>query len=137
MQDFDKNVRTLLILDDKMTSVGPGIEDLFTKGSHHKNLTVMYLTQNLFFSAKQRTISLNSHYIILFKNVRDTGQITTLARQISTGKQSYQHFMIAYLDATSVPYGVLLVDLRPETPDKLRLRTGILPHVPTYVYTNR
>ena len=34
--------QTLLILDDQRVS------DLFTRGSHHKGISVLYLTQNLF-----------------------------------------------------------------------------------------
>ena len=33
----------------------------------------------------------------------------------------------AFEDATSTPYGTLVVDLKPTTPDSLRLRSNILP----------
>ena len=39
---------------------------LFTKGSHHRNLTVIYIVQNVFDKGKySRTISLNSHYHVV------------------------------------------------------------------------
>jgi hypothetical protein len=45
---------------------------LFTKKSHHRNISVMYIEQNLFHKGKNhRTISLNAHYMVLFKNPRD------------------------------------------------------------------
>ena len=45
------------------------IVNLFTKGSHHRNLSVTYIVQNLFHQGKvKRNISLNSHYLVLFKN---------------------------------------------------------------------
>src|SRR5258706_1291764 len=54
-----------------------------SKISHHRNVSVLYLTQNLFFKSKHsRTMSLNSHYIIVFKNPRDVTQIKTLAAQM-------------------------------------------------------
>ena len=41
----------------------------------------------------------------------------------------------AFADATSTPYGYLLVDLKQDTPEDLRLRTSILPDdVVQYVY---
>ena len=42
--------RNLLVFDDLMTEAkcDQRIADLFTKGSHHRNISVVYLTQNLF-----------------------------------------------------------------------------------------
>ena len=45
---FDGKSRTLLVLDDQMTSSDDRVVDLFTKISHHRNLSVVYLTQNIF-----------------------------------------------------------------------------------------
>ena len=59
------------------------VADLFTKGSHHKNISVIAVTQNVFHQSRfQRTISLNTHYMVLFKNPRDASQIQHLARQM-------------------------------------------------------
>ena len=44
------------------------VENLFTNG-RHLNLLVVFVSQNLFYTGKKcRTISLNSTYIIVFKN---------------------------------------------------------------------
>ena len=72
-------------MDDQMIEAGKDnrIVNLFTKGSHHRNLSVIYIVQNLFHQGKgNRSISLNSHYLVLFKNPRDKLQILTLAEQI-------------------------------------------------------
>jgi hypothetical protein len=60
-----------------------------------------------------RNISLNAHYIVLFKSPRDKQQISMLARQINPGK--VQEFMRSYEDATSRPHGYLMLDLKPTT----------------------
>ena len=76
---------SLVIIEDLMSecSKDQRISDLFTRGSHHQGISVMYLTQNLFPPGKQsRTISLNSHYMIVFKNPRDSLGVSTLARQM-------------------------------------------------------
>ena len=43
----------------------------------------------------------------------------------------------AYADATSVPYGYFLVDLKPEQDDRYRLRTTVFPGETQYVYVRR
>jgi hypothetical protein len=115
---------TLLVLDDFMSQANETITDLFTKGSHHKNISVVFLTQNIFHK-NHRTISLNSHYLVLFKNPRDAYQISTLARQMYPG--SSQFMVEAYKDATSTPHSYLMLDLHPDQDEKIRLRTNIFP----------
>ena len=82
-----------------------------------------------------RTVSLNSHYIILFKNPRDRLQISTLARQMYPGQS--QFLIEAFQDATKEAYGYLVIDLKPTTADKLRIRTGILPSDRQLVYVHK
>ena len=68
---FKKNKKNLIILDDLMNEVSksPKVTQLFTRG-HHDNLLVIYLTQNLFHK-NQRALSLNSDYMVIFKNPRE------------------------------------------------------------------
>jgi hypothetical protein len=79
-------------------------------------------------------MSLNAHYLVLFKNVRDASQISVLGRQMYPKRGGYEHVIEAYRDATARPYGYLVVDLRPETEDALRLRTDVFPDETTYAY---
>jgi hypothetical protein len=75
---------------------------------------VIFFTQNLFHRNNHvRTTNLNTHYIVLFKNPRDAGQVSTLARQMYPGKSKF--VIEAYEDATKEPNGYLLIDLIPET----------------------
>lgn len=119
----DKKHR-LVIIDDMMRESDESVVDLFTKHSHHLSASVIFICQNIFHRNKgQRDISLNSHYIIAYKNPRDRSQITSLARQISPGNTAY--ISEIFNDATSAPYGYLLLDLTQTTPDHLRNRTNI------------
>ena len=98
------------------------IANLFTKGSHHRNLSVIYIVQNIFHQGTEtRNISLNTHYIVLFKSPCDKQQILTLARQINLGR--VPKFMHAYEKATSHRH----VDLKPTTHDHHRLKKNVLP----------
>lgn len=118
----DLNTRHLLIFDDMMG--GKAIEsivDLFTRKAHHRNTSVIYITQNVFDRATQhRIISLNAHYLVLFKN--------WLSRQLDM-----PHLMSAYQDATRQPHGYLIVDLSPQTPDELRLRSQLFETLTVYM----
>lgn len=117
----------LIIIDDLMReSSNKVIVDLFTKGSHHRNISVMYLTQNIFHQGRgQRDISLNANYVVLFKNPRDGAQFHHLARQVYPENPKF--LREAYSDATSKPHGYLLLDLKQSTPDEYRYRTCIFP----------
>ena len=67
---LDVSQRNLVVLDDLMDQSGKDkcIANLFTKGSHW-NLSEIYIVQNIFHQSKQtRNISLNAHYIVLFKS---------------------------------------------------------------------
>ena len=60
----------MIVVDDHMSDVNQLVGDIFTKISHHRNISVLHLTQNVFDKNKYaRTISLNSHYLVLFKIV--------------------------------------------------------------------
>ena len=64
----------LLVLGDLMAEGGEDKEllDLFFKHSHHQNITVLYLCQDMFPPGKYaKSISRNAHYIVAFKNPRD------------------------------------------------------------------
>ena len=99
---------------------------LFTKKSHHGNLSVIYIVQNLFHHSKEhRTISLNASYLCLTKNVRDAIQIVHLAKQLYPNNTKF--FQQAYQLTTKEPYWYLFVDLTPTCPDEIRVRSGIFP----------
>jgi len=127
----------ILICDDLMSEISQNhwAEKLFCAGIHHTNITVIYLVQNIFPKGKvARTISLNTHYLILFDNRRDKLQIQTLGRQIFPGRVAY--FMSAFEKAISnKSFGYLLLDLSPQSGYKeYQLRSNILPFEDTRVY---
>lgn len=133
---LDPRTRSLVIIDDLLSETDGRVTNLFTKGSHHRNCSVIYITQNLFHKNKEnRTISLNTHYMVLFKSPRDALQVRHLARQMYPGSGAFMQD--AFTDATKRPYSYLLVDLKPDTPDDLRLRAEIFPGEENSVYVKR
>ena len=107
-----------------VASSSTSVADLFTKGSHHRKSTVIYLLQNVYYQGKsQRTISLYSHYSVVFRNGRDASQFRTMAYKIcpNDGKLLVDSFT----DATSKPYGYLVLDHHPSTPEDQTVATNI------------
>jgi hypothetical protein len=128
---FDPSVNNLLIIDDLMQEVSTDSKAsaLFTKGIPHKNVSVLFLVQNLFKQGKSmRDIALNCQYLIIFKNKRDALQVKYLAKQLDI-----KHFEKAYNKATKETFGYLLVDLHPKSSDLLRMQSHIFDHRRIYL----
>ena len=125
---FAVNKRNFIVFVDQMVDASKDkrIVNLFTRGSHHRNLHVTYIAQNLFHQGKgSRSISLNSYYLVLFKNPRDKLQILTLARQMYPGKTDF--FLNQYEEALKRPFGYLLTNLKTANQDNCGQRTNVLP----------
>ena len=128
---------TCLVIDDLSDEVDEKlIGALFTKLSHHRNISVVFLLNNLYYRGlkNMRDISLNTHYLVLFRSARDQGSITTIARQMY-GK-NYKLLLAAYEDATSEKFGYLMIDSKAATPNEIRLRTKIFPGETSICYTS-
>ena len=67
-----------------------------------------------------KDVELQNTHIVLFKSTWDVLQINTLSQQLGLGS----HLKEWYQDATSTPYGHLLIDLTQKTVDSLRYCTS-------------
>jgi len=136
IDELDQEKNNLVILDDLMKECEEdcSIQKLFTIDSHHRNISVFFVTQNIFSKGKfTRTLNLNSNYLILFNNPRDRLQTLMLARQMFPKKVSF--FMEAFEDATSKPHGYIFIDLKQSTENRNRIQTGISPDETRIIYT--
>jgi hypothetical protein len=136
LDEFTKDRRhKLIVIDDLIHDVvqNKEMELLFTQGTHHRCVSVILITQNLYPRGKHaRTIALNTWYMVLMKNLRDVSQVGILGRQLYPGK--VKGFMEAYEDAHSKKHGYLMVDMSPHGEDIYRLRTCIFPTEDPVVY---
>jgi len=92
---------SLVILDDLMSKVVNSEDQLhlFTVTSHHKGLSCIYMTENMYMQGKYaKVIPLNSANFVLFPNTRDIRQLITFASQILPGQT--RNFTESYLKAT-------------------------------------
>ena len=96
----------LLVMDDLMDECGNDktAMDIFTKHSHHRNISVIYITQDLFPKGKfAKTINRNVHYIVAFKNPCDTIGMRTVLSQAFP--QTWKDVMTVFQKATGKTYG--------------------------------
>lgn len=127
-ESFLPRERNLVVIDDQLADSARShiVEKLFTQGAHHRNLTVILVVQNLFEKGKtMRTTNLNSNYLVLYKNPRDKTQAGIIGRQMYP--QKWRQFVPAFETATTAPYTYLVIDLMPDIPEELRLRSNIFP----------
>ena len=90
--------------------------DIATAG-RQRGLSTFYINYNLFHQSELgRDVVLQNTQIVLFKSPRDVMQITTVSTQLGLGSELVDW----YRDATTVPFGRLLIELSPRTDDRLR-----------------
>ena len=131
---INPTIQNLVVIDDLMHELSNDqrITGLFTKGCHHRNLSVIFILQNIFHHGKElRDMSLNCHYLVLFRSPRDSSQVNHLAKQMFPGHVKYMQE--AFQDA----YCYLLCDLKPETPSDFRLRSNIFPGETQCAYVSK
>ena len=132
---------SLLVVDDLMFQLSNSkeMEELFVTLAHHRKITCLFLTQNVFYQGKySRTISLNTWYFVVLSVRRDIRQLKLLAGQILGGGGPTKSFIKAYEDTQKEKYGYLLIDVSPHSVKKHMLRTNIFPdEPPTIIYVLR
>ena len=105
-------------------------EAIYTRYGHHLNISIITLSQNLFWK-NLRLVSLNNHYFFLLKFVRDKNQLQVFGRQLFLGN-GCKTFISIYNDAikssktTDKLPEYLLVKVHPHD-NEFQFLTRILP----------
>ena len=118
----NNGTKYLLIFDDSCEEIcnSKAFVDIAT-AARHRGLSTIYIKHNIFHQSKVgRDVELQKTHIVLFKSPRDLMQITTLSAQLALGSELGDWFG----DATSLPFGHLLIDLSPRRDDRLRYCTN-------------
>ena len=104
--------------------------DLFVMLCHHLCASVITTSHNIFMGGKfSKTITLNSHYILLFR-LQNRLQLATLGTQLFCHNKAAKHFVRAYDRCMDLnQYSPLVIDLSPisKFSHLLKLRCDILP----------
>lgn len=121
----EEGLPCLYVFDDSMfESQNRQVANLFTKGCHHQNISIIFISQNLFHKGPYaRDMSLNCNYFCILKNPRDSSQFKYFARQIlpDAPLDLYE----VYKRVTEKPYSYLFIDLNQNTHSLFRFLTDI------------
>ena len=116
---------SIIVIDDFMTQLNSDISDLFTLLCHSNRISIFLLTQNVFSKNPFfRTISLNSQYVFIFKNSRDSSQITNYARQFAPTNTRW--VVEAFRTCTKSAYSYMMFDHHNKTEEEVRVRSHML-----------
>ena len=116
---IDTSSPSLIVLDDLLLDISPEMASAFIMGSHHNQMSLFMITQNLFPNSNLfRTCMLNCHTYILFYNQRQFRQVVTLARQCFVGKD-VQRILVAYKRASLKPRDFIMLNFSPLMPKEL------------------
>ena len=113
------------IIDDLLESCFSStiISQLFTQG-RNRGISTCLLSQNLFPQyARARNISLNSNYLVVFRNHRDSSSINNLSRQVQP--LNSKAFSDMFINSVEKPYSYLFLDFSPNTPQAFRFSQDI------------
>lgn len=115
----------LVVIDDSMLEAEKkSVLNLLTRTSHHQNMSVIFLTQNIFQPSRYgRTISLNFSHLCIMKNPRDKQQFAFLSRQLAP--DNWKELLRVYKEITERPFSYLFIDLTQQTNNLFRYRTDI------------
>ena len=108
--------------------------DLFTKFSSHYSLTIIHITQNVFFKSVGKhgtdnvTIFRNTQVLVLFQTPMDTSMLMMIAKQISHGENMHELFNMFMHILDNHRYLVIVGDLN--TPHELKYQTDIFSKDP-------
>lgn len=137
--DLDKiNLNTkekhlLLILDDMMHAISKNskAEQMFTQDSHHSNVSVVFITQNIFYNSPIiRTMNLNCTYLIVTKSTRTKAQTVHLADQMRLRDE----VVAAMEDMEREQYAYMLIDMSPHQTSSIKVKRNIFPGEVTIGY---
>ena len=118
----NNGTKYLLIVDVSCAEICNSKEfvDIAT-ASRHRGFSTIYIKHNLFHQSRIGSdVELQNTHNNLFKSLRDVHQVATLSVQMGLGSALVDW----YREATSVPFGHLLIDLSPRADDRLPFCTS-------------
>ena len=123
---FEALHNALVVLDDlqHIAAESSTVSALFRRLSHHNNIAVFLLVQNLSFQGRQALDSRrNADYLFLFRNPVDVDQYRRYQSKLGLNEKTTPSLnQLINFASRSNPHFCLVVDLKFETPDLCRFR---------------
>ena len=118
----------LLILDDFMgdKKVESKVFEIFTKLSHHNNMSIVYMLQNPYHQGKHMTdIKRSMSHMVLFNSPQDIQPVSIFLSRVAGEKNTLVRKVVQELQDT--PHGYVMVDVSQKTKNCARIRSNIFP----------
>ena len=124
-----KNQNILFVFDDLQSEIEENntfFTKIWTIYIHHFKISCIAILHNLF-TKNLRTISLNTHKVILTQNLRDTTQIRILSQQAFPRKKNLLSNI--FNNISNNPYPYIILDFAPSSGNSyIRILTNIFTH---------
>ena len=132
-----KSIPGCIIFDDLMSRLAKCdlLVTLFTEISSHFNVSIIHITQNLFYSVGGRNASVhttlysNTHYLILFKNLMDNRILSTVSRRLGSTSQKINQIM-QLMDDIVTQFRYVIIHGRLSGPKLLKFTSDIFNQCP-------
>lgn len=127
---IDSGKNGLAVFDDLMSECGNNklITEFFTRRTHHENVSIIFITQNLFHDGKERkNFVKNATYLCIFNSPLDQTIAYSLARKLMPKNQ--RGFVDLFSHAVDKPHGYLFIDGHQQSPRNAMFRTDIFGSV--------
>lgn len=121
--------RPLLIYDDGISKENAlFVQDLFTRISHHLNISVMLLNQTIYDPncPTLRICHKNSRGLIIFRCIRDQSSLRTLLYQMYSNRKQAQTILQSIQKELEKPFNYVHFDFHPLCPENQRIKTNLL-----------
>lgn len=130
---FSSFPRNSLIICDDCTKEGANSDTIYKAslmGTHHLQQSLLLILHNIFTPGRNfKSVSVNSHYYVLFRSPRDRSQIDIFFRQLEP-KRWRQLRDIYDQEVVAIPFNYLLIDCHPASAAELapfRFKNNIFP----------
>ena len=119
-----------LVIDDLCLSQNKELTQHFLAGSHHKNITTIYISHSIYINDDNyRMLSNNCQYMLLMNNKRQMASVSRLARSI-LGKE-YLRIVDAYNYNRNKQFGFVLLSFHPKVPEELLVIVDFFEECPS------
>ena len=115
-----------IVFDDFLTQLTAEFLDMFLVGNHHKNLTIVFLTQELFFNDILKTIRRNTHFFVFLGSLDKNSVFRILS--VDLDKLEMEKIKKGFKRIMKKPYKHIVYDRFPTTHTALRIKHDVMSY---------
>lgn len=126
-KSIEKLEHCFVVFDDFLSDLNKEFLDIFLVSSHQKKLTVIFLSQSLYYDNMLKIIRRNSHYYIFLSQLDASSVYRLMANDITGKALSKFRYAFEYIMNETL-YTHIIYDRNPATKTSLRMKYDILSY---------